>query len=188
MKSPRVIQATFNRPEIFYEVRPKLDHAVFENDLIQLIQSMGEEGSGIIYCHKKENCESVAAMLKKKGINAIPYHAGISNNERKKALEDWSSNRVRVVCATIAFGMGIDKADVRFVIHESMPKSLEGFYQESGRAGRDGKNSRSVLYYSREEASFLAFLSRQSKEDPAQQAAAVNSIATMEVCDRFTQF
>ncbi|KAG1709138.1 Bloom syndrome [Nymphon striatum] len=118
------------------------------SDIVELIKSQFRNKSGIIYCLSRKECDEVAGDLRKHGISAVPYHAGLSDENRTKTQDNWVNDKFKIVCATIAFGMGIDKADVRFVIHYSLPKSIEGYYQEAGRAGRDGEVSTCILYYS----------------------------------------
>ncbi|KNC23933.1 hypothetical protein FF38_03425 [Lucilia cuprina] len=103
--------------------------------------------TGIVYCLSKKSCETTAAQLKKAGINAQFYHAGMEVDTRTKVQTDWQQGRCSVVCATIAFGMGIDKPDVRYVVHSTLPRNMEGYYQETGRAGRDGKLSKCIMFY-----------------------------------------
>ncbi|XP_050439513.1 recQ-like DNA helicase Blm isoform X2 [Adelges cooleyi] len=138
--------SSFNRPNLIYEVHSKKGKAVMI-DIADLIKSKFKNQSGIIYCLTKKECDDTAKTMSRQGIKAASYHAGLSDKIRKDTQLRWSSNKINVVCATIAFGMGIDKPDVRFVIHYSLPKSIEGYYQESGRAGRDGSVSYCLLYY-----------------------------------------
>ena len=119
-------------------------------------------------CHKKVDCEEIAHCLKMKGYSAACYHGGMSSETRTRLLLDWTNNTVRVIVATIAFGMGIDKADVRFVIHYTVPKSMEGFYQESGRAGRDGAMSVSIVYYGVEDKQTHQYLMNKQEEESQQ--------------------
>lgn len=137
---------SFNRPNLRYEVRPKTKEAM--NEMIRIITVDHAGKCGIIYCFSKRDCEQVASELVKRGnVRAHHYHAGMSSNDRQRIQQDWQKGVLQVLCATIAFGMGIDKPDVRFVLHYSLPSSLEGYYQETGRAGRDGLLSECILFY-----------------------------------------
>ena len=134
-----------NSDTISFQVRTKKGKGTALNDIIELVRKDFHKKSGIVYCFSRKECEDVATELRKNGVSAVPYHAGLGDKERTRAQDLWIKDGAHVVCATIAFGMGIDKPDVRFVIHYSLPKSIEGYYQESGRAGRDGRKSICIL-------------------------------------------
>jgi ATP-dependent DNA helicase RecQ len=184
LKDPSVFISSFNRPNIHYTVKEKQDSV---NSIISFIKShLGE--SGIIYCLSRNSCEIMAEKLLNVGIKADYYHAGMTTEERTRIQDNFKNNQVQIIVATIAFGMGIDKPNVRFVIHYDMPKSIEGYYQETGRAGRDGLKSEAILYYAHNDVFKLKRLIKTSdktfNETIFKKLDAMSKFASAQECRR----
>ncbi|XP_008686016.1 Bloom syndrome protein [Ursus maritimus] len=161
---PQVFSMSFNRHNLKYYVLPKKPKKV-AFDCLEWIRKHHPYDSGIIYCLSRRECDTMADTLQKDGLAALAYHAGLSDSARDEVQHKWiNQDGCQVICATIAFGMGIDKPDVRFVIHASLPKSVEGYYQESGRAGRDGEISHCLLFYTYHDVTRLKRLILMEKE------------------------
>lgn len=161
---PQVFSMSFNRHNLKYYVLPKKPKKV-AFDCLEWIRKHHPYDSGIIYCLSRRECDTMAVTLQREGLAALAYHAGLSDSARDEVQHKWiNQDSCQVICATIAFGMGIDKPDVRFVIHASLPKSVEGYYQESGRAGRDGEISHCVLFYTYHDVTRLKRLIMMEKD------------------------
>lgn len=157
LNNPVTMVTGFDRPNLFFRVVTRKGGSQKDNSIINYVKKHEDE-SGIIYCATKKNVDKMYTLLNEQGISAGRYHAGLSNDERKQNQEDFTYDRIRVMVATNAFGMGIDKSNVRYVLHYNMPQSLEYYYQEAGRAGRDGEEAECVLFFSKQDIMINKFL------------------------------
>jgi ATP-dependent DNA helicase RecQ len=181
LREPAVFISSFDRPGLKLLVEPKVDT---KRRLVEFVRSQGE-GSGIVYCLSRRSSEDLAELLSDKGIKALPYHAGLSSVTREANQRAFIRDDVQVICATVAFGMGIDKSDVRWIVHWDLPKDLEGYYQEIGRAGRDGLEATCLLLYSRGDLIKLKkFLDVDEDPDAAERLDTMASYAETQTCRR----
>ena len=181
MKNPLIFLSSFNRPNLHYEVRSKNNKAI--NDMVSLIKKNYQHESGLIYCITKKDCEKVTEKIQKLGIKSDFYHSEIDSAKKSIVQDQWMSGEIQVLVATLAFGMGIDKQAVRFVFHYSLPKSLENYYQESGRAGRDGQASSCIIYYNYSDKYVQDYLISLSNENSAQDINLNELQSMIEYCE-----
>jgi ATP-dependent DNA helicase RecQ len=167
LRTPQVVRASFNRPNLFYQVEAK---SGVEEQLLAFLKDREKE-AGIIYRTTRDSVDATAAFLASRGIKALPYHAGLSPEVRERNQEAFNRDEVSVIVATIAFGMGIDKSNVRFVVHADLPRHIEGYYQETGRAGRDGEPALCLLYFSRGDIPKIRYFIDQVQDDAEREIA-----------------
>ncbi len=183
LRNPEVLVGNFDRPNLTYRVWPRHDLLKQVTEVIE--RHPGE--AGIIYCMRRRDVDDLAASLRERGINARPYHAGMDSLKRQATQNEFTSERCDIVVATIAFGMGIDRSNVRFVLHAAMPKSIEHFQQETGRAGRDGLEAECVLLYSGGDVMSMSAMIRKSAEEAQDRSFLPTVLKHLEDMDRFAR-
>lgn len=186
LKEPVFLKQSFNRTNLYYEVNKKTKNTIFE--ICDAVKSRFKNQTGIIYCHSKKSCEQTSAQMQRNGIKCAYYHAGMEPDERLSVQKAWQADEIQVICATVAFGMGIDKPDVRFVYHFTVPRTLEGYYQETGRAGRDGKYSYCITYFSfRDIRTMQTMIQKDKNLDRENKEKHLNKLQqVMAYCDNVT--
>ena len=167
LRTPHMTRASFNRPNLFYTVQPKMN---VERQILEFLQDRKGE-SGIIYRTTRKNVDATTAYLQAYGLTVKAYHAGMLDRERIEVQEAFRRDECPIIVATIAFGMGIDKSNVRFVVHGDLPKNIEGYYQETGRSGRDGEPARCLLFFGRQDIMTLKFFAKQIEDEKAKEIA-----------------
>jgi ATP-dependent DNA helicase RecQ len=179
LRDPLRVRASFNRPNLHYAVLPKLGEGMV--DVLEYIKAQRAQlCRGIIYRSTRAKTENTAEMLTRSGIDCLPYHAGLEPTIKQAHQDAFTRGEVPYICATIAFGMGVDISDIRYIIHADLPKNMEGFYQETGRAGRDGKRSDCVLFYSTGDIRTIRYFIDLNK-DPARKKRGEEQLAVMRV-------
>ena len=179
MEKPFFFQLSYNRPNLYLEIRKKKLYYDPIEDMAKILKKFYKNKCGLIYCNSKIECEKISNILKKNyDINCAFYHAGMTDADRREIQDNWMNDEIKVVVATVAFGMGINKLDVRFVIHFGLPKSFELYYQEIGRAGRDGEPSRCILYYDQSDRKTIHFLLSKNN-DPSKESEDLRGLTQM---------
>lgn len=184
LSNPLVLVGDFDRKNLFYRIFPRTNIA---DQLMQVIEKHKKE-AGIIYCIRRKDVDDITSLLTRRGISCLPYHAGLSNEERTSSQEAFMSEKVDVIVATVAFGMGIDRSNIRYVVHTGMPKSIEHYQQETGRAGRDGLEAECILFYSGSDAIVWKKLVGNSDENSVPSGFLTSSLTHIEEMEKYCRF